>query len=117
MILVLQMLFTANLMGLSWFIQVVHYLLFKEVPFDAFKKYSLLHQKKTTLVVAPLIIGEMVTGIWLFMISEISLIIVVLSILLILIWIVTIGFAVPIHKKLFTKKQMGILKSWLHFTG
>jgi len=105
MVLVIQLLFAANLMGLSWFIQSVHYPLFRQVPIEVFEKYTHLHQRKTSCVVAPLMLGEMLTGIWLLIIGPISLTLIILSILLLFNWVLTIGLAVPEHKKLSQKKS------------
>lgn len=45
---------TLALVGLVWFVQVVHYPLFARVPGDAFAVYEREHAKRTTWVVAPL---------------------------------------------------------------
>ncbi len=44
--------------GLIWFVQVVHYPLFAEVGEDAFKPYEHAHQRRTTWVVAPVMLIE-----------------------------------------------------------
>ena len=44
--------------GLIWFVQVVHYPLFAKVGAAAFKDYEHDHQRKTTWVVAPLMLIE-----------------------------------------------------------
>ena len=48
--------------GLIWFVQVVHYPLFQKVGVDAFKDYEHAHQRRTTLVVAPVMLIEAATA-------------------------------------------------------
>lgn len=44
--------------GLIWFVQIVHYPLFAEVPMESFSRYEERHQALTTRVVAPLMLVE-----------------------------------------------------------
>lgn len=44
--------------GLIWFVQVVHYPLFAKVGEGAFKEYEHDHQRRTTWVVAPVMLVE-----------------------------------------------------------
>lgn len=44
--------------GLIWFVQVVHYPLFAKVGGEAFKQYEHDHQRRTTWVVAPVMLVE-----------------------------------------------------------
>jgi hypothetical protein len=44
--------------GLIWFVQIVHYPLFAKVGALAFKEYEHDHQRKTTWVVAPVMLIE-----------------------------------------------------------
>jgi hypothetical protein len=45
---------TAGMMGLIWFVQLVHYPLFAAVGRDHFVAYESAHQKRTSWVVGPL---------------------------------------------------------------
>ena len=56
---------TLYMMGLIWFVQVVHYPLFVGVGHDRFATYEAKHQRLTTLVVAPPMTIELVTGVML----------------------------------------------------
>ncbi|MEW6321020.1 MAG: hypothetical protein AB1635_08015 [Acidobacteriota bacterium] len=56
---------TLLLTGLIWFVQVVHYPLFASVGHDAFARYEERHTARTTWVVAPLMIAEAATALWL----------------------------------------------------
>jgi hypothetical protein len=45
---------TAGMMGLIWFVQLVHYPLFAAVGPDHFVAYESAHQRRTTWIVGPL---------------------------------------------------------------
>jgi hypothetical protein len=45
---------TAGMMGLIWFVQLVHYPLFEAVGADHFVAYESAHQRRTSWVVGPL---------------------------------------------------------------
>ncbi len=65
MVLMLHLLATAGMVGLIWFVQVVHYPLFAAVGRDGFVEYERLHQRRTSFVVGPLMAAEGVTAVWL----------------------------------------------------
>lgn len=52
LILALNLVSTLFMVGLIWFVQIVHYPLFKSVGESEFVEYQLQHQKLTTWVVA-----------------------------------------------------------------
>lgn len=54
---------TWAMVGLIWFVQVVHYPLFDRVGDAECKVYAVEHQRLTTLVVAPLMFVELATSI------------------------------------------------------
>ncbi len=56
---------TAAMVGLIWFVQVVHYPLFASVGADGFAEYERLHQRRTSFVVGPLMAVEGATAVWL----------------------------------------------------
>lgn len=60
-----HLLATAAMVGLIWFVQVVHYPLFASVGADGFAEYERLHQRSTSFVVGPLMAVEGVTALWL----------------------------------------------------
>jgi hypothetical protein len=53
---------TAAMVGLIWFVQVVHYPLFGAVGADGFVAYETAHRWRTGLVVGPLMAVESVTA-------------------------------------------------------
>ena len=56
---------TTAMVGLIWFVQVVHYPLFGSVGREAFVGYEAQHTRRTTLVVGPLMAVEGVTALML----------------------------------------------------
>ncbi len=56
---------TAAMVGLIWFVQVVHYPLFASVGADGFAEYERLHQRSTSFVVGPFMAVEGATAVWL----------------------------------------------------
>ncbi|HEX8821355.1 MAG TPA: hypothetical protein VF794_15620 [Archangium sp.] len=56
---------TLFMVGLIWFVQVVHYPLFAKVGPDAFVPYAVAHGTLTGLVVGPPMLLELLTAGWL----------------------------------------------------
>ena len=56
---------TWAMVGLIWFVQIVHYPLFGSVGAEGFPRYEQQHQRLTTLVVAPLMLAELAAALWL----------------------------------------------------
>lgn len=63
LLLILQLVSTLGMVGVIWFVQVVHYPLFGKVGISGFRDYEQDHQRRTTLVVAPLMLIEAVTAV------------------------------------------------------
>jgi len=61
-ILVTQLFSTMAMVGLIWFVQIVHYPLYGLVGREAFAEYERVHQQRTTIVVAPLMLLEASTA-------------------------------------------------------
>ncbi len=61
-LLLLQLLSTLGMFGVIWFVQVVHYPLFLDVGQAQFAAYEAAHANRTTWVVAPLMLVELVTS-------------------------------------------------------
>lgn len=49
---------TLAMMGLVWFVQVVHYPLMSRVGSESFAAFEAAHLKRTRVVVGPLMVGE-----------------------------------------------------------
>ena len=98
----LHLLCTHAMIGLIWFVQVVHYPMFDNVGEKEFTNYQIRHMRLTTYVVSPFMIGEFITLFWLFSIPEYysNQLFLVSSGLFVLIWISTAALQVPCHNRL-----------------
>ena len=63
---------TCMMAGLIWFVQVVHYPLFDRVGGAGFAAYEQAHAARTTLVVGPLMVVELLTAVWLAIAPDLS---------------------------------------------
>lgn len=54
---------TLFMVGLIWFVQIVHYPLFQQVGVEQFSTYEQEHQRLTTFVVMPVMLCEIATAI------------------------------------------------------
>ncbi|MEM7340611.1 MAG: hypothetical protein AAF467_18285 [Actinomycetota bacterium] len=63
-ILLVHLAATAAMMGLIWFVQVVHYPLFDAVGADDFVAYEAAHIQRTSWVVGPFMAAEGLTALW-----------------------------------------------------
>jgi hypothetical protein len=103
LLLLLQLASTLAMVGLIWFVQVVHYPLFSKVGQGNFRDYEQSHQQQTTLVVAPLMLTEALTAvaiIWLRP-AGVPLTVAIIGLLLVgLLWASTFFWQVPAHGRL-----------------
>lgn len=94
---------TLSMCGLIWFVQVVHYPLFAQVDRAVFQEYERLHQTRTTIVVAPLMLAEAATAGWLILLPPAGVspwMIYLAAGMLAAIWLSTFLWQVPKHEKL-----------------
>ena len=111
---------TLFMCGLVWFVQIVHYPLFKLVPLSDFPTY----QKKnfvTGFVTVPVMTLELFSGLWI-LIADYSNLFITNMLLLGLIWGSTFLFQVPTHMQLVknpTHKLMNKLigTNWIRTIG
>ena len=52
---------TFSMVGLIWFVQIVHYPLMDRVRREGFRRYEMDHQRLTSWVVAPLMATELLS--------------------------------------------------------
>ena len=98
-----QLFSTLAMVGLIWFVQVVHYPLFSQVGRDGFSNYETLHQQRTTMVVAPLMLTEAITAlllVWLGLGSNYAEFAWIGLMLIGIIWSSTFFWQVPAHERL-----------------
>ena len=94
---------TFSMVGLIWFVQVVHYPLFETVGRGSFSDYEVEHQQRTTRVVMPLMLVELVTAVMLVFggLTGAGRTAAWLGLaLLVVIWSSTMLIQVPLHQKL-----------------
>ena len=93
---------TLFMVGLIWFVQLVHYPLFANVGKEQFKGYEELHQRLTTWVVGPAMLVELATAVILlkYLQSDSQTLAWVGVGLVAVIWLSTALFSVPAHNSL-----------------
>ncbi|WP_299125548.1 hypothetical protein [uncultured Winogradskyella sp.] len=97
-ILIIHIVTTIFMTGLCWFVQIVHYPLFRVIENNKFPTY----EKKnaiTGFITVPIMTIELITGCILLYNYQESLYLLNI-LLLVIIWLSTIIFQVPIHLKL-----------------
>ena len=111
---------TLYMVGLIWFVQLVHYPLFKGVGTDRFTDYQSRHQRLTTLAVGPAMLLEAFSSmllVWYPPPVNPALILLGAGLLLV-IWVSTALLQVPCHSQLekgFDKKvhRQLVLSNWI----
>jgi hypothetical protein len=94
---------TWSMVGLIWFVQVVHYPLFALVGSDGFVGYESAHRVRTTFVVGPPMVAEAATTVLLLVAPPASTgraLPLVGLVLLAIVWASTILLQVPEHDRL-----------------
>ena len=98
----IHLLCTHAMIGLIWFVQIVHYPMFDAVGSEQFTDYQIRHMRLTTYAVSPFMIGELITLFWLFSIPEFfsNQLFLISAVLFVLIWASTALLQVPCHNRL-----------------
>lgn len=92
---------TVFMVGLIWFVQVVHYPLFNRISGDASIQYAAEHQRRTAWVVGLPMLVEGITTLWLFFNPIDGRLLPLLGgLVLMKIHLSTIFLQIPLHKKL-----------------
>ena len=114
---------TIAMAGLIWFVQVVHYPLMARVGEAGFVQYEAAHVRLTTVVVAPFMLTELTTAVWLWLewveprwMTNWGLG------LLFVVWISTAVFQVPCHRVLERGFDASVVKrlvvtNWIRTLG
>ena len=90
---------TLGMAGLIWFVQLVHYPLFRFAASSSFGTFAHEHQRRTTWVVAPLMLCELVTAL-LLLVRQPGAWTAAGALMLGLIWLSTAVLQVPLHRRL-----------------
>lgn len=95
----LQIFSTYAMFGLIWMVQLVHYPSFYRIEKSTFRDFQEFHSRKITLIVFPLMLIELLTGLYLVYIYKNLFWSIQLGLVL-FIWLATMLISVPIHNKL-----------------
>jgi hypothetical protein len=102
-ILIVHAMSTLAMVGLIWFVQVVHYPLLARLDTDSSPRLALENQRRTSRVVVPLMLAEGTTA-TLLVFQSVSWVDRTLSAtglaLLAIIWISTVAVQMPCHRRL-----------------
>ena len=104
---------TLAMTGLIWFVQVVHYPLMARVGAEGFAMFQAGHLRRTTLVVGPLMLVELVTATWLFLalpMSEMGWVATAGLGLLSVVWLSTSLLQVPCHRRLESGLDLSVVR-------
>lgn len=107
---------TLFMVGLIWFVQIVHYPLYANVGREQFPEYESLHNRLTTWVVGPAMLIEMVTAVTLLKYAPngcASFAGMGLG-LLVVIWVSTAALSVPAHDVLTAGFSAGAYRKLVH---
>lgn len=102
-LLLLHVAATVFMTGLGWFVQIVHYPLLHRVGASGFHQYEAEHMRRTSPVVAPVMLFELGTGIWLVLAPPAGIeaaMLLVNAALLAVVWGSTFVLQVPLHRDL-----------------
>lgn len=116
---------TSGMMGLIWFVQLVHYPLFAAVGDDQFVAYEAAHQRRTSWVVGPLMGAEGVSALAIAVVlrNEVGLALTLVGLaLLAMIHASTVMLQVPAHRKLSTGRDIEVVRrlvrtNWVRTIG
>lgn len=104
---------TLAMMGLIWFVQIVHYPLFELASESRFQRFAAQYQRRTSYVVVPLMITEAVTALTLLVASPPGLSRAPLwlgLLLLAVIWLSTGLFQIPLHRRLTNGRDVAAIR-------
>lgn len=94
---------TLGMMGVAWFVQLVHYPLFDHVERSRFSAFERQHQRRTGWVVGPLMLAELGTSValvWLLPVTVSRAAAAVALGAVIVLWLSTWLVQVPLHRRL-----------------
>ena len=99
------------MVGLIWFIQVVHYPLFSSVGDDRFDEYHRQHSRRISLLLAVVAVAEVVTAAGLlWSLPDARPLVLTAGAVLALIWIITATVQVPQHARLQSGDHAGVAR-------
>ncbi len=93
---------TLAMAGLIWFVQMVHYPLFPHAAAGDFREFAADHQRRTTWIVAPLMLAELAAATWLVLPASPAPPRLAWAgfLLVVSLWLLTAFVQVPLHRRL-----------------
>ena len=101
-----HLIFTSIMTGVIWVIQIVHYPSFHFIEKELYTAFQKFHMNKISIIVIPIMLAELITGMMLFLDkSSKSPILIISFVILVLIWLITGVFFSKAHNELMTGYQ------------
>ena len=101
-----HLIFTSIMTGVIWVIQIVHYPSFHFIEKELYTAFQKFHMNKISIIVMPIMLAELITGIMLFLDkSSKSPFLIISFVILVLIWLITGVFFSKAHNELMTGYQ------------
>ena len=91
---------TLFMTGLIWVVQVLHYPSYRYISLEKFSAYQNFHTEAITLIVGPVMLIEIFSGLFLLINSQFDRLHVLNFSGLCILWLATLFFSVPNHNKL-----------------
>ena len=92
---------TSVMVGIIWVIQLVHYPSFHFIRKDIYASFQKFHTDKIAIIVAPVMLIELITGVLLiYMETNIDIVLIVSLVILLAIWILTAIYFYKAHQNL-----------------
>ena len=113
---------TFAMTGIIWFVQIVHYPMLARLPYEDFAEIEREHCDRTGFVVAPPMLVEAFTLVWLLLRGFDSPLFLFTAALLGVVWISTFTLQVPAHRALLlgwneTAHRRLVLTNWIRTAG
>ena len=101
-----HLIFTSIMTGVIWVIQIVHYPSFHFIEKELYTAFQKFHMNKISIIVIPIMLAELITGIMLFLDKSFKSPFLIISIIiLVLIWLITGVFFTKAHNELIAGYQ------------
>ena len=101
-----HLIFTSIMTGVIWVIQIVHYPSFHFIEKELYIAFQKFHMNKISIIVMPIMLAELITGIMLFIDkSSKSPFLIISFVILVLIWLITGVFFSKAHNELIAGYQ------------
>ena len=101
-----HLIFTSIMTGVIWVIQIVHYPSFHFIEKELYTAFQKFHMNKISIIVMPIMLAELITGVMLFLDkSSKSPFLTISIIILVLIWLITGVFFTKAHNELIAGYQ------------